>query len=212
MAKKDIIGTYGKAFETTSNGQSFAKRMNDLEVALKNAKKPYIIGYKRAMAKVDADRKLFGWDLGRVNSKYAEINAQKNFEIKNDAQINKILADIENLKAEKQNAIKAYAEKIEGNEAWNGIRTRKRAFAILNAIASGSYTESELENLVYKKTEIKACELGQRLGFPIKYFNALGWITRDNLGHDATHHITDEGKRQLNFYIQYGMFDSSKVA
>lgn len=212
MAKKDIIGTYSSSFETTSKGQSFAKRMNDLEVALKKAKEPYIIGYRNAMAEVDANRKTFGWNLPRVNSKYAEIQTQYNFEIRTDTTIKKILADIENLKAEKQNAIKAYAEKIEGNEAWNGIRTRKRAFAILNAIASGSYTESELEDLVYEKTEIKACELGQRLGFPIKYFNALGWITRDNLGHDATHHITDEGKRQLDFYNQYGMFDSSKVA
>ena len=212
MAKKDIIGTYSDSFNATSKGQSFAKRMNDLEVALKNAKKPYIIGYKRAMAKVDSDRKLFGWGLGKVNAKYAEINAQKNFEIKNDVQINKILADIENLKAEKQNAIKVYAEKIESNEAWNGICHRKRSIKILNAIASGDYTESELENLVYDKSEVKAHENGQRLGFPIKYLVKLGWIGRDNVGDNATHFITDEGKRQIDFYERFGMFDSSMVA
>lgn len=212
MARKDIIGTYSDSFETTSKGQSFAKRMNDLEVALKKAKKPYVIGYKNAMAKVDADRKTFNWNLPRVNSRYAEIQTQYNFEIRTDATIQKILADIENLKAEKKNAIKVYAEKIEGNEAWNGICHRKRSIKILNAIASGDYTESELENLVYDKSEVKAHENGQRLGFPIKYLVTLGWIGRDNVGNDATHFITEEGKRQIDFYERFGMFDSSMVA
>jgi hypothetical protein len=161
--------------------------------------------YKKALASVDPS-----WSIERKNRAYSEI-AKKRCDA--DSQSYKARAsELLDAKENYSNALKSYAEKIEGNEAWNGIRTRKRAFAILNAIASGSYTESELENLVYKKTEVKACELGQRLGFPIKYFNALGWITRDNLGHDATHHITDEGKRQLDFYERFGMFDSSMVA
>jgi hypothetical protein len=205
MAKKDIIGTYGKSFNDTPKGKELSDIIVKIESEIKMEEKIHKEEYKKALALVDPS-----WSIERKNRAYAEI-AKKRCDA--DSQSYKArVTELVNAKENYANAIKAYAEKIEGNEAWNGIRTRKRAFAILNAIASGSYTESELENLVYKKTEVKACELGQRLGFPIKYFNALGWITRDNLGHDATHHITDEGKRQLDFYNQYGMFDSSKVA
>jgi hypothetical protein len=205
MAKKDIIGTYGKSFNDTPKGKELSDIILKIESEIKMEEKLHKEEYKKALALVDPS-----WSIERKNRAYAEI-AKKRCDA--DSQSYKArVTELVNAKENYANAIKAYAEKIEGNEAWNGIRTRKRAFAILNAIASGSYTESELENLVYKKTEVKACELGQRLGFPIKYFNALGWITRDNLGHDATHHITDEGKRQLDFYNQYGMFDSSKVA
>jgi hypothetical protein len=205
MAKKDIIGTYGKSFNDTPKGKELSDIIVKIESEIKMEEKLHKEEYKKALALVDPS-----WSIERKNRAYAEI-AKKRCDA--DSQSYKArVTELVNAKENYANAIKAYAEKIEGNEAWNGIRTRKRAFAILNAIASGSYTESELENLVYKKTEVKACELGQRLGFPIKYFNALGWITRDNLGHDATHHITDEGKRQLDFYNQYGMFDSSKVA
>lgn len=205
MAKKDIIGTYGKSFNGTPKGKELSDIIVKIESEIKMEEKIHKEEYKKALALVDPS-----WSIERKNRAYAEI-AKKRCDA--DSQSYKArVTELVNAKENYANALKAYAEKIEGNEAWNGIRTRKRAFAILNAIASGSYTESELENLVYKKTEVKACELGQRLGFPIKYFNALGWITRDNLGHDATHHITDEGKRQLDFYNQYGMFDSSKVA
>lgn len=205
MAKKDIIGTYGKSFNDTPKGKELSDIIVKIESEIKMEEKIHKEEYKKALALVDPS-----WSIERKNRAYAEI-AKKRCDA--DSQSYKArVSELVNAKENYANALKAYAEKIEGNEAWNGIRTRKRAFAILNAIASGSYTESELENLVYKKTEVKACELGQRLGFPIKYFNALGWITRDNLGHDATHHITDEGKRQLDFYNQYGMFDSSKVA
>ena len=205
MAKKDIIGTYGKSFNDTPKGKELSDIIVKIESEIKMEEKLHKEEYKKALALVDPS-----WSIERKNRAYAEI-AKKRCDA--DSQSYKArVTELVNAKENYANALKAYAEKIEGNEAWNGIRTRKRAFAILNAIASGSYTESELENLVYKKTEVKACELGQRLGFPIKYFNALGWITRDNLGHDATHHITDEGKRQLDFYNQYGMFDSSKVA
>ena len=205
MAKKDIIGTYGKSFNDTPKGKELSDIILKIESEIKMEEKLHKEEYKKALALVDPS-----WSIERKNRAYAEI-AKKRCDA--DSQSYKArVSELVNAKENYANAIKAYAEKIEGNDAWNGIRTRKRAFAILNAIASGSYTESELENLVYKKTEVKACELGQRLGFPIKYFNALGWITRDNLGHDATHHITDEGKRQLDFYNQYGMFDSSKVA
>ena len=205
MAKKDIIGTYGKSFNDTPKGKELSDIIVKIESEIKMEEKIHKEEYKKALALVDPS-----WSIERKNRAYAEI-AKKRCDA--DSQSYKArVTELVNAKENYANALKVYAEKIEGNEAWNGIRTRKRAFAILNAIASGSYTESELENLVYKKTEVKACELGQRLGFPIKYFNALGWITRDNLGHDATHHITDEGKRQLDFYNQYGMFDSSKVA
>ena len=205
MAKKDIIGTYGKSFNDTPKGKELSDIIVKIESEIKMEEKLHKEEYKKALALVDPS-----WSIERKNRAYAEI-AKKRCDA--DSQSYKArVTELVDAKENYANALKAYAEKIEGNEAWNGIRTRKRAFAILNAIASGSYTESELENLVYKKTEVKACELGQRLGFPIKYFNALGWITRDNLGHDATHHITDEGKRQLDFYNQYGMFDSSKVA
>ena len=205
MAKKDIIGTYGKSFNDTPKGKELSDIIVKIESEIKMEEKLHKEEYKKALALVDPS-----WSIERKNRAYAEI-AKKRCDA--DSQSYKArVTELVNAKENYANALKAYAEKIEGNEAWNGIRTRKRAFAILNAIASGAYTESELENLVYKKTEVKACELGQRLGFPIKYFNALGWITRDNLGHDATHHITDEGKRQLDFYNQYGMFDSSKVA
>ena len=205
MAKKDIIGTYGKSFNDTPKGKELSDIIAKIESEIKMEEKIHKEEYKKALALVDPS-----WSIERKNRAYAEI-AKKRCDA--DSQSYKArVSELVNAKENYANALKSFAEKIEGNEAWNGIRTRKRAFAILNAIASGSYTESELENLVYKKTEVKACELGQRLGFPIKYFNALGWITRDNLGHDATHHITDEGKRQLDFYNQYGMFDSSKVA
>lgn len=205
MAKKDIIGTYGKSFNDTPKGKELSDIIVKIESEIKMEEKIHKEEYKKALALVDPS-----WSIERKNRAYAEI-AKKRCDA--DSQSYKArVSELVNAKENYANALKSFAEKIEGNEAWNGIRTRKRAFAILNAIASGSYTESELENLVYKKTEVKACELGQRLGFPIKYFNALGWITRDNLGHDATHHITDEGKRQLDFYNQYGMFDSSKVA
>jgi hypothetical protein len=205
MAKKDIIGTYGKSFNDTPKGKELSDIIVKIESEIKMEEKLHKEEYKKALALVDPS-----WSIERKNRAYAEI-AKKRCDA--DSQSYKArVTELVNAKENYANALKSFAEKIEGNEAWNGIRTRKRAFAILNAIASGSYTESELENLVYKKTEVKACELGQRLGFPIKYFNALGWITRDNLGHDATHHITDEGKRQLDFYNQYGMFDSSKVA
>lgn len=205
MAKKDIIGTYGKSFNDTPKGKELSDIIVKIESEIKMEEKLHKEEYKKALALVDPS-----WSIERKNRAYAEI-AKKRCDA--DSQSYKArVSELVNAKENYANALKSFAEKIEGNEAWNGIRTRKRAFAILNAIASGSYTESELENLVYKKTEVKACELGQRLGFPIKYFNALGWITRDNLGHDATHHITDEGKRQLDFYNQYGMFDSSKVA
>ena len=205
MAKKDIIGTYGKSFNGTPKGKELSDIIVKIESEIKMEEKIHKEEYKKALALVDPS-----WSIERKNRAYAEI-AKKRCDA--DSQSYKArVTELVNAKENYANALKSFAEKIEGNEAWNGIRTRKRAFAILNAIASGSYTESELENLVYKKTEVKACELGQRLGFPIKYFNALGWITRDNLGHDATHHITDEGKRQLDFYNQYGMFDSSKVA
>lgn len=205
MAKKDIIGTYGKSFNDTPKGKELSDIIVKIESEIKMEEKIHKEEYKKALALVDPS-----WSIERKNRAYAEI-AKKRCDA--DSQSYKArVTELVNAKENYANALKSFAEKIEGNEAWNGIRTRKRAFAILNAIASGSYTESELENLVYKKTEVKACELGQRLGFPIKYFNALGWITRDNLGHDATHHITDEGKRQLDFYNQYGMFDSSKVA
>lgn len=205
MAKKDIIGTYGKSFNDTPKGKELSDIIVKIESEIKMEEKLHKEEYKKALALVDPS-----WSIERKNRAYSEI-AKKRCDA--DSQSYKArVTELVNAKENYANALKSFAEKIEGNEAWNGIRTRKRAFAILNAIASGSYTESELENLVYKKTEVKACELGQRLGFPIKYFNALGWITRDNLGHDATHHITDEGKRQLDFYNQYGMFDSSKVA
>ena len=205
MAKKDTIGTYGKSFNDTPKGKELSDIIAKIESEIEMERELHKKEYKKALALVDPS-----WSIERKNRAYSEI-ARKRCDA--DSQSYKARAsELLDAKENYSNALKAYAEKIEGNEAWNGIRTRKRAFAILNAIASGSYTESELEDLVYKKTEIKACELGQRLGFPIKYFNALGWITRDNLGHDATHHITDEGKRQLDFYNQYGMFDSSKVA
>lgn len=205
MAKKDIIGTYGKSFNDTPKGKELSDIIAKIESEIKTEKELHKKEYKKALASVDPS-----WSIERKNRAYSEI-ARKRCDA--DSQSYKARAtELLDAKENYSNALKSFAEKIEGNEAWNGIRTRKRAFAILNAIASGSYTESELENLVYKKTEIKACELGQRLGFPIKYFNALGWITRDNLGHDATHHITDEGKRQLDFYERFGMFDSSMVA
>lgn len=205
MAKKDIIETYGKSFNDTPKGKELSGIIAKIESEIRMEEKIHKEESKKALALVDPS-----WSIERKNRAYSEI-AKKRCDA--DSQSFKArVSELVNAKENYANALKSFAEKIEGNEAWNGIRTRKRAFAILNAIASGSYTESELEDLVYKKTEIKACELGQRLGFPIKYFNALGWITRDNLGHDATHHITDEGKRQLDFYNQYGMFDSSKVA
>lgn len=205
MAKKDIIGTYGKSFNDTPKGKELSDIIAKIESEIKTEKELHKKEYKKALASVDPS-----WSIERKNRAYSEI-ARKRCDA--DSQSYKARAtELLDAKENYSNALKSFAEKIEGNEAWNGIRTRKRAFAILNAIASGSYTESELENLVYKKTEIKACELGQRLGFPIKYFNALGWITRDNLGHDATHHITNEGKRQLDFYERFGMFDSSMVA
>lgn len=205
MAKKDTIGTYGKSFNDTPKGKELSDIIAKIESEIEMERELHKKEYKKALALVDPS-----WSIERKNRAYSEI-ARKRCDA--DSQSYKARAsELLDAKENYSNALKSFAEKIEGNEAWNGIRTRKRAFAILNAIASGSYTESELEDLVYKKTEIKACELGQRLGFPIKYFNALGWITRDNLGHDATHHITDEGKRQLDFYNQYGMFDSSKVA
>lgn len=205
MAKKDIIGTYGKSFNDTPKGKELSDIIEKIESEINSEKELHKKEYKKALASVDPS-----WSIERKNRAYSEI-AKKRCDA--DSQSYKARAsELLDAKENYSNALKSYAEKIEGNEAWNGIRTRKRAFAILNAIASGSYTESELENLVYKKTEVKACELGQRLGFPIKYFNALGWITRDNLGHDATHHITDEGKRQLDFYERFGMFDSSMVA
>lgn len=205
MAKKDIIGTYGKSFNDTPKGKELSDIIEKIESEINSEKELHKKEYKKALASVDPS-----WSIERKNRAYSEI-AKKRCDA--DSQSYKARAsELLDAKENYSNALKSYAEKIEGNEAWNGIRTRKRAFAILNAIASGSYTESELENLVYKKTEVKACELGQRLGFPIKYFNALGWITRDNLGHDATHHITDEGKRQLDFYERFGKFDSSMVA
>lgn len=205
MAKKDIIGTYGKSFNDTPKGKELSDTIAKIESEIKMEKELHKEEYKKALASVDPS-----WSIERKNRAYSEI-AKKRCDA--DSQSYKArTSELLDAKENYANALKSYAEKIEGNEAWNGIRTRKRAFAILNAIASGSYTESELENLVYKKTEVKACELGQRLGFPIKYFNALGWITRDNLGHDATHHITDEGKRQIDFYERFGMFDSSMVA
>ena len=205
MAKKDIIETYGKSFNDTPKGKELSGIIAKIESEIRMEEKIHKEESKKALALVDPS-----WSIERKNRAYSEI-AKKRCDA--DSQSFKArVSELVDAKENYANALKSFAEKIEGNEAWNGIRTRKRAFAILNAIASGSYTESELEGLTYKKTEIKACELGQRLGFPIKYFNALGWITRDNLGHDATHHITDEGKRQLDFYNQYGMFDSSKVA
>lgn len=212
MAKKDIIGTYSDSFETTSKGQSFAKRMNDLEVALKKAKKPYVIGYKNAMAKVDADRKTFGWNLPRVNSRYAEIQTQYNFEIRTDATIQKILADIKDLKSEKENAIKVYAEKIEGNDAWNWVSHRAYCSGVLRILRdSGRMTEFELEKVWYGNGEAKQ----NRLCFPLKYLETLGWIVRDgsgNSGDALISSITDEGKRQIDFYERFGKFDSSMIA
>jgi hypothetical protein len=43
----------------------------------------------------------------------------------------------------------------------------------------------------------------------------LGWIVRDgsgNSGDALISSITDEGKRQIDFYERFGKFDSSMVA
>lgn len=209
---KDLIGTYSDSFKSTSKAKELAAKYADLKKAYKDAIEPYETAYKKGMAKVDADRNYFGFDLGWVNSKYSELNKIRIKGIDGDVKVKEILASIENLREEKKKAIISYAKKIEGNEAWNGVCNRKRSIKILSTIAMGNYTESELDRLVYDKSEIKANENGQRLGFPIKYFVALGWIGRDNVGHNATHFITDEGKRQIEFYEKNGFFDSSNVA
>lgn len=205
MAKKDIIGTYSDSFNGTQKGKELSDIIAKIESEIEMERNLHKVEYKKALASVNPS-----WSIERKNRAYSEI-AKKRCDA--DSQSYKARAtELVNAKENYASALKCYAEKIEGNEAWNGICHRKRSIKILNAIASGDYTESELENLVYDKSEVKAHENGQRLGFPIKYLVKLGWIGRDNVGNNATHFITDEGKRQIDFYERFGMFDSSMVA
>ena len=82
---------------------------------------------------------------------------------------------------------------------------------ILNELSKNGTTEYNLELAIYGEVRTKQ----NRIDFELFRMETLGWIDRKGsgtVGDAMICNLTDEGKRQLDFYNQYGMFDSSKVA
>jgi hypothetical protein len=207
MAKKDIIGTYGKSFNDTPKGKELSDIIVKIESEIKMEEKLHKEEYKKALALVDPS-----WSIERKNRAYAEI-AKKRCDA--DSQSYKArVTELVNAKENYANAIKAYAEKIEGNDAWNDLIHRKDAIKMLKVIDSESgATELTME------LGIHGCQSDSgkqnRYCMPIQCMETLGWIVRDGsgkIGDAKVSRITDEGKRQIEFYERFGMFDSSKVA
>lgn len=205
MAKKDIIGTYGKSFNDTPKGKELSDIIAKIESEIKMEKELHKEEYKKALASVDPS-----WSIERKNRAYSEI-AKKRCDA--DSQSYKARAsELLDAKENYSNALKSYAEKIEGNDAWNWVSHRAYCSGVLRILRdSGRMTEFELEKVWYGNGEAKQ----NRLCFPLKYLETLGWIVRDgsgNSGDALISSITDEGKRQIDFYERFGKFDSSMVA
>lgn len=205
MAKKDIIGTYGKSFNDTPKGKELSDTIAKIESEIEMEKELHKKEYKKALASVDPS-----WSIERKNRAYSEI-ARKRCDA--DSQSYKArVSELLDAKENYSNALKSYAEKIEGNEAWNWVSHRAYCSGVLRILRdSGRMTEFELEKVWYGNGADKQ----NRLCFPLKYLETLGWIVRDgsgNSGDALISSITEEGKRQINFYERFGMFDSSMVA
>lgn len=204
MAKKDIIETYGKSFNDTPKGKELSGIIAKIESEIRMEEKIHKEESKKAIALVDPS-----WSIERKNRAYSEI-AKKRCDA--DSQSFKArVSELVNAKENYANALKSFAEKIEGNEAWNRIHTLKVTPKVLNELSKNCTTEYNLELAIYGEVRTKQ----NRIDFELFRMETLGWIDRKGsgtVGDAMVCNLTDEGKRQLDFYNQYGMFDSSKVA
>lgn len=203
---------YENAFNESVKGQSFFKKMADLENKVKVAKRPYIKEYKKGMENVERQAALYGWGCQKINEKYSELNRIKNVGIKNDETINSLLKEIESLKAEKSNAVRIYIKSVKSNEAWNDIIHRKDAIKMLRVLSEKNATELELEIAIHGCQSDSAKQ--NRYCMPIQSMEKLNWIKRDGSGKskDAkVSSITDEGLRQMDFFDKNGFFDDSNI-
>ena len=204
MAKKDIIETYGKSFNDTPKGKELSGIIAKIESEIRMEEKIHKEESKKALALVDPS-----WSIERKNRAYSEI-AKKRCDA--DSQSFKArVSELVNAKENYANALKSFAEKIESNEAWNRIHTLKVTPKILNELSKNGTTEYNLELAIYGEVRTKQ----NRIDFELFRMETLGWIDRKGsgtVGDAMICNLTDEGKRQLDFYNQYGMFDSSKVA
>lgn len=209
---KEIIGQYENAFNSTKIGNDLNTKLSVITEKMENLRKAEkaerIAKVSEVMENVKIgkiskykENEFIGKVVSEVMAKYEDLN-------------NKLIAEKVSVKSEIANAYKSYTQKIKSNDAWNNLVCRKATPKLLKSMLNrNGATERQME------LDLHGCltESGKqnRFCFPIESMEVLGWINRigsGNIGDAKVCRLTDEGKRQLDYYEKYGMFDCSKIA
>lgn len=206
---KDIIGQYAEPFKATKLGSEL------------NTKLSVILGKMEENRKAEKAERIAEVAKAMERRRNGEISESEESELISKATVSvmnkyanesrKLFAEQVSVQTEIENAIKAYAQKIESNDAWNRIHTLKVTPKILNALSKKGTTEYNLELEIYGEVRTKQ----NRIDFELFRMETLGWIDRKGsgtVGDAMICNLTDEGKRQLDYYNKHKMFDCSKVA
>lgn len=207
---KDIIG-YEESFNQTKIGKDLNKKLSsifDKMEELRNAEKKERVA---EVFKVMENRRK-----GQITEKQESeqihtltISIMAKYEDSN----RKLLNESISVKNEIKDAIGLFAKKCESNNAWKNLVRRKATPKLLESMLNrNGATEMQME------LDLHGClsESGKqnRFCFPIESMETLGWIKRvgsGTIGDAKVCHLTDEGKRQLDFYKKYKTFDGSNI-
>lgn len=208
---KDIIGQYEESFNQTKIGKDLNKKLSVILDKMEES---------RLKEKEERVAEVFKVMENRRNGKISEreeseqirlltINIMSKYEDSN----RKLLRESISVKNEIQDAIGNYAKKCESNNAWNNLVRRKATPKLLESMLNrNGATEMQME------LDLHGClsESGKqnRFCFPIESMETLGWIKRvgsGTIGDAKVCSLTDEGKRQLDFYNKYKTFDGSNI-
>ena len=197
-------------FESTE-GKDFYKRLNDLEKSLNRAKNLYRREYDEGMEL--AKEELGTENLGRLQRRYDELFKIMNKKINNDENIQKILSDIQNLKAEKELAKKEFVRVAKSQDYWKNLVGRQITPKILEQLEKNTQgmTELQLVDVLKGKLEDNQNPYSQ-FCYPLFYMDKLGWINRmgsGTVGDQKVNTLTNLGKKQLESFRKVAKFDKS---
>ena len=194
-------------FATTNNARTLQDIINTIESEMNAELKVNRIAYRKECAAAEGK----GYDIPKMNRIFEQANITRR---KADKEVAMKYADrLENAKKNYADALQNFTKKVEGNNAWNDIAHRKDAPKILENLEKSvnGLTEDGMEIAIHDEILGKQ----NRYSFPIQSMEKLGWLTRTgsgNPGDAKVSHLTDEGKRQLDYFRKYKMFDASNIA
>lgn len=193
-------------FATTNNARTLQDVITTIENEMKAELRVNRIAYKKECESLEGK----GYDIPRLNRYYEQAN---NTRLKADKEVTVKYADrLANAKKNYEDALQNFTKKVEGNAAWNDIAHRKDAPKMLECLAKSvnGMTEDGLEIAIHNEILGKQ----NRYSFPIQSMEKLGWLVRTGtgtVGDAMVSHLTTEGKRQLDYFKKYKMFDASNI-